>query len=236
MHSPSERELLQLWERGEARHPIDRALLLCSAARPDLTVETLVGLPLGRINAQLLRLRAALFGDSLLLQARCEACNEALELPLMVGELLGQVAELEVAGAISCQGFWFRQPTSRDLAGVAGHDDAEAAAVQLLESCWIDKPDGEKLTKTLLSAVDALLEQGDPLADPQLVVSCPACDRQMTVTFDPGQLLWEEVGEQVRQFMFQVHVLAKAYGWTESDILALSPRRRRKYLQLAEGG
>lgn len=236
MHLPSESELLQLWEKGEARHPIDRALLLCSVARPDLTAEALVGLPLGCINGQLLRLRAALFGESVLLQARCEACRETLELPVMVEEFLAQVAELEVAGPISCQGFWFRQPTSRDLAAVVGLLDAEAAAVQVLESCWIDRPDGEKVTKTLLAAVDALLEAVDPLADPQLVVNCPVCDRQMAVTFDPGQLLWEEVGEQVRQFMVQVHVLAKAYGWTESDVLELSPRRRRMYLQLAEGG
>jgi len=236
MHLPSERELLQLWESGETRHPIDRALLLCSAGRPDLTAETLVSLPLGRINAQLLRLRAALFGDRLLLQARCEACHEVLELPVMVGEILEQAGELEAAGPVSCQGFWFRQPTSRDLAAVAGHHDGQAAALQLLERCWIDRPDGERVTKTLLAAVDAMLEQGDPLADPQLVVRCPACDQEMAVVFDPGQLLWEEVGEQVRHCMVQVHVLAKAYGWTESDVLALSPRRRRIYLHLAEGG
>jgi hypothetical protein len=31
-----------------------------------------------------------------------------------------------------------------------------------------------------------------------------------------------------------VHVLARAYGWTESEVLALGERRRAAYLELAE--
>ncbi len=55
MRMPSEGELLQLWELGQFRHPIDRALLLCSWARPDLPPDTLASLPLGRINGELLQ-------------------------------------------------------------------------------------------------------------------------------------------------------------------------------------
>lgn len=235
MRLPSEKDLLLLWERGDSRHPIDRALLLCNAARPDLASETLAGLPLGRVNAELLRLRAAMFGDRLLVQAACENCQEVLEMPLRVEELLKD-AKHEAAGPIFCQGYSFRQPTSRDLAEVVDHLDAESAAVHLLEACWVDRPEGERVTQRLLAEVDALLEQGDPLADPQLVASCPACGWQISVVLDPGQLLWDEVREQARQLIAQVHILAKAYGWTESEVLALSPRRRRMYLELTEGG
>jgi hypothetical protein len=33
-----------------------------------------------------------------------------------------------------------------------------------------------------------------------------------------------------------VHLLARAYGWRETDILALSARRRQSYIELIEGG
>jgi hypothetical protein len=33
----------------------------------------------------------------------------------------------------------------------------------------------------------------------------------------------------------EVDALARAYGWREADILALSPARRAAYLELARG-
>jgi hypothetical protein len=35
-----------------------------------------------------------------------------------------------------------------------------------------------------------------------------------------------------RRVLWEVHTLACAYGWTESETLALSPARRARYLQM----
>jgi hypothetical protein len=35
-----------------------------------------------------------------------------------------------------------------------------------------------------------------------------------------------------RSLLAEVHSLARAYGWTESEILALSPQRRSTYLEM----
>jgi hypothetical protein len=32
-----------------------------------------------------------------------------------------------------------------------------------------------------------------------------------------------------------VHALARSYGWTEADVLAISPTRRRFYLEASAG-
>lgn len=55
MRVPGEADILALWERGLARHSIDRALLLCAWTRPDLPASSLPDLPLGTINKALLR-------------------------------------------------------------------------------------------------------------------------------------------------------------------------------------
>ena len=45
-------------------------------------------------------------------------------------------------------------------------------------------------------------------------------------------LLWSEIHAWARQLLRDVHALARAYGWREADILALSPTRRGIYLEL----
>ena len=41
-----------------------------------------------------------------------------------------------------------------------------------------------------------------------------------------------EIDAWARTILYQVHLLASVYGWSESEILALSPWRRHLYLQM----
>jgi hypothetical protein len=50
---------------------------------------------------------------------------------------------------------------------------------------------------------------------------------------DPGEFLWSKVNLQAHRLLQDVHLLARAYGWTESDVLRLGPGRRQAYLELA---
>ena len=80
MQVPSEAQLLALWEQGLRRHPVDRALLLCAWARPEVPGPRLAELPLGAINAALLRLREACFGARIDAYVDCPRCGERLSL------------------------------------------------------------------------------------------------------------------------------------------------------------
>jgi len=170
------------------------------------------------------------------LPVACDKCQELLEIDVNIGELLVQVRTQETPEHIYCEGFCFRRPSSQDLASVVDEMDAEAAAIKLLDECCLARPDGVKVSLSLLAQVDALLENGDPLADLRFASVCPACDNKMEVMLDPGVVLWEELQAYASNVLNQVHVLARAYGWTESEVLALSPRRRKRYLDLAGGG
>jgi hypothetical protein len=235
MRAPSETDLLKLWEDGQVRHPIDRALLLCAWARPDIAADRFAGLPLGVVNASLLNMRAALFGRRVELQVECEHCGELLEIPLDLAELTAGVSEQDGDAEIDVDGFRFRLPASRDLAAIAYDLDADAATLRLLDACCVARPDGDADMTDVLARVDERLEAADPLADPRLDVVCPACGQYMDAALDPGTLLWDDVQACARGVLGQVHALARAYGWTERDVLALSPRRRAAYLEMTGG-
>ncbi|HXU59150.1 MAG TPA: hypothetical protein VN710_10390 [Verrucomicrobiae bacterium] len=236
---PSEAQLLALWEQGQRRHPVDRALLLCAWARPELPGDRLAELPLGALNAALLRMREACFGPRIDAYVDCPRCGERLGLPLDAGDLLAGGAETDLRADLELAGLRFRVPCSRDLAAVAGMAkgtalEAEAAAHRLLELCCLEArpaPSGQLVE--LLAEVETGLAALDPAADISLALACEACGHRWAADFDIGALLWEEIEARARALLAEIHGLARAYGWTEPEILALSPERRAAYLELA---
>lgn len=236
MRVPSETELLSLWEDGQIRHPIDRALLLCAWARPDIAADRFAHLPLGVVNTDLLKMRVALFGHRVELQVDCEYCGEPLEIPLEIGELLTSARKQDNPAEIEVGGFRFRLPASRDLAVVAYDLDAETAALRLLDACCVARPEeGDAVTANVLAEAEERLEAADPMADLRLSVVCESCGQRMDAALDPGALLWDDLQNCARGILGQVHALARAYGWTEREVLSLSPRRRVAYLEMVMG-
>ncbi len=235
MQVPSEAQLLALWEQGLRRHPVDRALLLCAWARPEVPGPRLAELPLGALNAALLRLREACFGARIDCYVDCPRCGERLGLALDAGELLAGTVESDSPGDLELAGLRFRVPCSRDLAAVAIEPalDAEAAAHRLLELCCVGAHNlpSEPLVE-LLAEVETGLAALDPAADISLALACDSCGHGWAADFDIGALLWEEIEARARALLAEIHGLARAYGWTEPEILALSPERRTAYLEL----
>ncbi len=55
-----------------------------------------------------------------------------------------------------------------------------------------------------------------------------------SVAFDIVSFLWNELNAWAIRTLREVHILASAYGWSETDILAMSPWRRQFYLEVLE--
>ena len=229
--SPS--NVLALWEQGRARHAIDRALLLFAAARPDLPADRLADLPLGQRNAALLRLRHATFGPEIRVYLDCPGCGERMELALQVDMFLPPQNEALAGGELETDGFRLRLPTSRDLAALLGHEDVTSAATDLLECCCIARPDAPALSlHGLLDKIENGLEALDPCANIELSLVCRNCAHAWAAPFDVAAVLWDEVEARARALLVTVHTLARAYGSTERDVLALSEQRRAAYLDM----
>lgn len=232
-------ELLCAWEEGRARPLADRALLLLSYACPDEPRESLLAMPIGRRDAQLLRLRERTFGPVFTSVAACPACGERLELSFSTGDVLAEEAGTSVTELALAESGWevtFRLPNSSDLEGLG--ENAARARRQLLQRCLLSarrkgraRPVG-RLPVRVLDAVARRMGEVDSQADVHTRLSCPACTHAWEAAFDIVSFFWAEIEAWASRILRDVHVLASAYGWREADILALSATRRQRYLEM----
>ena len=233
-------DLLDTWEQALARPGPARALVLHHAARPEAGPDELLRVPVGAREADLYALRRAWFGDRMEVLAECSSCGEALEFDLDPGALAappeGGGEPLRVV-----EDGWdvaFRPPTVGDLVEAARGEDAAAARRDLLARCVLAaRHDGhpvaaDELPEPIQRRLAEAAERADPAGDVVLRVACPGCAVTTPLRLDIAGYLWAELDFWARDLLLDVHVLAGAYGWTEPEILALSPVRRRYYLEL----
>jgi hypothetical protein len=231
MNALADNALLGLWERGAGAGPVERALLLLGAALPEQSREHCAEIPIGARDAEILKLRRATFGGRLSGRANCPRCREEHEFDLDIGELLASVPREAESEIVLDNGLRFRLPNSRDLAAIAHHNDAEAAARDLLQRCCIDPPPELEWSQSLREALDARLAAVEGAADIQLQLDCTACGEAWTDRLDAVSYLWEEITEHARRLLDDVHGLAAHYGWSEREILSMSGARRDAYLR-----
>ena len=128
-------------------------------------------------------------------------------------------------------------PTSADLLKVVESSSTDGRE-SLLQSCIQearfrgDVIDAATLPDEVVKAVIDRMAEADPQADVQIELACPVCAHHWSMTFDILTYLWSEIEDWAQRLLLEVHTLALAYGWSERDILAMSPRRRRLYLEM----
>ncbi len=129
----------------------------------------------------------------------------------------------------------FRLPGVADLTAAARAADPRAA---LLARCLVSAVrDGAAVSAGDLPVpvqrrIAEAVEAADPGADVTLNVGCPECGAATRAELDIASYLWTELDAWARDLLLDVHLLATSYGWSEPEILALSPLRRRYYLEL----
>ncbi|MBO0655492.1 hypothetical protein J1792_22745 [Streptomyces triculaminicus] len=231
--------LLAAWEAGLASDDGGRALLLHALARPGADAGELLSVPLGARDAELFAVRRALFGARLEVRTECAECGEDMEFEFDADGL--GTARAAPDGPLRVEADeWaveFRLPTPADLAAVESAADEEARAA-LLARCVLraehaGRPVADRpLPDHVQRRIAAVSAESDPLADVTLNVACPACGKATRAELDITSYLWAELDAWARDTLLDVHLLATAYGWSEPEILALSPLRRRYYLEL----
>jgi len=235
MRALSSSDLLDLWERGSRLHPLDRALLALTAAQPEVTAANLADWPLGRRNQALLELHCSSFGSSLQGWTACARCGEKMEFE-MDSRAMARPGADGGSGEpnILVKGQSFRLPTSRDMALVAGEIDSQAAAIGLVERCRVDGAEAIAWSEEELEEVGEQMALADPLAEIRLALRCPVCGDESAETLDVVSFVWAEISARAKRLLWDIHAIASAYGWTESEVLSLSPARRALYLEMVQ--
>jgi len=173
--------------------------------------------------------------------AACPGCRERLELSLDTREMLArsqETQEIEITRKIGEFSMTFRLPSSLDVLAAASQSDPAACRALILERCLLSTQEGDapmnsdQLPPEVAAVVVESMAEADPLADIQLDAACPACKYRWLAPFDIVSFLWTEIEAWAWRILTEVHTLAAAYGWSEREILTLSPTRRQYYLEM----
>jgi hypothetical protein len=244
MRPLSAHDLLGVWEVGEDQHPLDRALTILATACPELTWDELATLSIGQRDARLLALRERTYGPTLEVFVECPQCSESLEFDVTVADLRAAEPDTgEEMLQLLTDGFdlRFRLPNSRDLAAVLGCQDPAAAHDLLLRRCVLEASRkgtavaADRLPADLAVELSRSMSEQDPQAEVLMDLRCPSCHHRWQSLFDIVAFFWTELAAQAQRLLREVHILARAYGWREADILGMSARRRQFYLEMATG-
>lgn len=232
--------LLAAQDAGAGLHPLDRALALVRLASVSGDGDA-ADWPIARRDQALLTLARRLFGDAMPCLATCPACGEAQEFDLSANAAAEAIAApVEEVLAIDGWQATFAPLTSRDLAAMARSADGAAVdtladrAVSIVRQdgamCGLPALDGDARGKIL-----ARLESREAAGELLLTLDCPECGHGWAERFDVGGWLWERIETAGRAIIGEVAVLARAFGWTEREILSLPRRRRLAYLERIAG-
>ncbi|GGS90623.1 hypothetical protein GCM10010222_35290 [Streptomyces tanashiensis] len=242
-------ELLRLWDEYRDASPHTRALALAAAADEDTGSVPPAERPIGRVTALLLRLREALAGPRMAATVGCPACRGTVEFQATTEALLALEDKIVDAPPPLAHGgheVAWRCLTYRDLRAVAEHPEAadpHRGALLLLERCLLGlrhqertlDPAAVALPDAVREALTEAMSAADPLADVLIDLTCPDCAHAFTADFDVAAFVWAELDSRGRQLLLDVDTLARSYGWSETEVLALSERRRASYLRIVTG-
>jgi hypothetical protein len=227
--------LLDAWERALGQPGPTRVVPLLTASTGTPAADILCW-SIARRDAVLFELREALFGARAEAVQQCPGCEQELEFEVDLRQLRpaprgDEPTSLEAF--VDGHRVRYRPPNTADLEAVAVLDDAVGARDVLLERCIeFVTPGGPESRTSVSSEIARRLSESEADAEAWLSLVCPACRHAWQAPFDIAGFLWSEVDDWAWRTLRQVHRLARAYGWTEPDVLSLSPSRRQIYLDL----
>jgi len=244
--------LLWVWDQastplGTGASVTRRALTMLWAAYPEIAPEELESWPLGERDRHLLALREGLFGTSLSTFDPCPACGEKSEFSVSTADLAALPASSEGDHAVEIGDLTlrFRLPNSRDLLAAEAASEATEAEDILLHRCLLSaqrktksgrpkaiEPAALRLSSEEKESLAQRLNELDPLAEVLLDLQCASCGHRWQRLLEVAEILHREMLLLAARLLAEVARLARGYGWTEREVLSLSPARRRAYLEL----
>jgi hypothetical protein len=234
--------LLNAWE-SSLDEPVARRGAAVVAGCRGLHVDDVSRWNVAMLNDELFQLRAELFGTAAEALTDCPSCRQCLELELDVVGLnpAPMTRDRDVLHVVDGYSITAKWPSSDDVAAACAGAEKATAAVALLERCVesVLSPSGEALQlpdlpRDVGTGIREWMSLELESAEALLEVVCDVCDHQFQVPFDIASFLLSDVDSWAGNVLREIHVLASAHGWTEAEVLALSARRRRHYIDLIE--
>jgi hypothetical protein len=238
----SPNDILNIWEQGFSRHPIDRALTIILYSYPDITFEEITKFNILKRDICLLDIYKKNFGSLLRCFSTCPSCKENLEFEIASEDILSKQNEIKekylINFTVNDININLRLPNSLDLASVALYENAVMSRNELIKRCVTEARNENKafsrseITQEIIDAVSEYMDGYEHNGEIDFELKCNACGHEWQMPFDILVFLWKEISSHAKRLLYEIHAIASAYGWREEDILSMSPARRRFYLEM----
>jgi hypothetical protein len=166
------------------------------------------------------------FGRRILGAPSCVACGEQFSSEFRLDELVSTLWAEPPPVELALPGGALRVPTGADELAVAGAP-LESAVAALVARC------AEGNAVELAQASRALAESV-PVLDLELDAACPECGANNALNFNIQSYLLRALAAERKRIPRHMHMLARAYGWSASEILALPRSTRAELVRLVE--
>ena len=184
----------------------------------------IAGLSVSQIDRALAGIYFMLYGPQAECRAICESCGEKYDFSLDLPQIIAD-QDAERPALPDSEGIWtlpngarVRAPTQSDLA-----DDPATLAARLTV-------EGE----TDAGVVGAFLETASPVLTLDMDANCPDCGATAQMRFDLANYLTRRLAAEHPFLVRETHLIASRYGWSHSEIMALTRDDRRAYSGLIE--
>jgi hypothetical protein len=197
------------------------------------TVPTAASLVASDREALLAAVYRRTFGDAVRATATCAGCGSPFDVDFSLTDLERTLRDDRPTVAVRPDGDALVLPDGTRFRLPTGADECAVAAIAP------ERAESELRSRLVLDGDAAAAEDAmaalAPLVEHDLEVACPECGATQTARFELASYLLGALAGELGQLAREVHTLAVAYGWGLDEILALSRRRRRAYVELASG-
>jgi hypothetical protein len=221
------------------------AIALAEVGGEEPRPETVAGLAVADRQYLMAMLAVELGREQLWYIAECRGCGQRFDFSLRFLDLpVKEAGEgypfAEVATSLGS--YRFRVATGSDQELLAAQVDAGDSLRLLVAGCMVAAPEGggkidsshqwaQALTDDDINRIETALEAVAPEMAVAVQTVCPGCGNHQTIEIDPYGVFVSLSGTDL---LHEVHLLASTYHWSERDILELSHKRRRRYLELID--
>jgi hypothetical protein len=227
--------LIELSGEASRLSPGKWALALLRAAYPSAAEGDVLDLTVGSRDRAILAARRQFAGDMIAAEPVCESCGKVFELSFSQADvgLAGPPDADPGFRAVEVEGraLQLRPVTVADLLAVEHIVDTHAATARLA-ALVTGQDEADAMP---VEVIGEALEEIDPAADVWLATTCPECGHSQSIAFDPVHFTAAEIRHSAQRILQDVVDIARAFHWSERDILALPDDRRAWYVAAATG-
>jgi len=224
--------LVSVWEKDHDGATSDNAILLLKMFTDAGSPESL---SIGERDRLVTDIRKALFGSKIKGFDTCPKCKVDLVFDIDLNDLDFRSSSEKFICYDEGVRAEMRTVTSQDILDLKGMDTARRCEA-LLQKCLISvngntSADISNISPNHSSKIQDMIEERDSNSLIHANQVCASCGNNWSVVLDIVSLLVEDINVYVNQRLSEVCQLAKLSGWTETEILAMTDKKREFYLE-----